>query len=53
MSQLMNGAIECEDCRNEIRYDDEFDCAYCGASLCDNCLSRHEDECRLSPRTRS
>jgi hypothetical protein len=45
MFQLMNGCIECAECRNEILYTDEFNCSYCGASLCDNCLLSHEDEC--------
>jgi hypothetical protein len=53
MFQLINGCIECAECRNEILYTDEFNCAYCGVSLCDNCLIDHEDECCLSLRPRS
>jgi len=47
MSQLINGCIECEECRNEIRYGDEFNCVYCGSSLCDRCLFSLEDECHV------
>jgi hypothetical protein len=50
MSQLLNGSIECEECRNEIRYAEEFNCSYCGASLCDNCPLSHEDECFVSTK---
>lgn len=53
MAQLMNGAIECAECRHEIRYADEFNCSYCGASLCDNCLFHHEDQCDVSKTPRS
>src|SRR5687768_4698310 len=53
MAQLMNGTVECAECRNEIRYADEFNCSYCGASLCDNCLFHHEDECDVSITPRS
>ena len=53
MAQLMNGTIECAECRNEIRYVDEFNCSYCGASLCDNCVFRHEAECDVSITPRS
>jgi hypothetical protein len=48
MSQVVNGCVECAKCRNEIRYADEFNCSYCGASLCDNCLFGHEDECYVT-----
>ena len=34
MFQLINGCIECAECRNDIRHGDEFDCYYCGASIC-------------------
>jgi hypothetical protein len=53
MFQLINGCIECAECRNEILYTDEFNCCYCGASLCDSCLFCHEDECSLSLKPRS
>ena len=53
MFQLINGCIECAECRNEILYTDEFNCAYCGASLCDSCILHHEDECSLSLKPRS
>lgn len=45
MFQLINGCIECAECRNDIRHGDEFDCYYCGASICGGCLFIHEDEC--------
>jgi hypothetical protein len=48
MTQLVNGSIECAECRREIRYADEFNCSYCGASLCDHCVLIHEDECFVS-----
>lgn len=48
MFQLINGCIECAECRNEILYTDEFTCSYCRASLCDSCLLSHEEECALS-----
>jgi hypothetical protein len=50
MFQLVNGTIECGECRHEIRHGDEFSCLTCGTSLCENCLLKHEDECRLSIR---
>ena len=50
MFQLINGTIECGECRNDIRHGDEFSCYYCGASLCESCLLHHEDECCLSIR---
>ena len=50
MFQLINGTIECGECRNEIRHGDEFNCQACGASLCDSCLLYHEDECLLENR---
>jgi hypothetical protein len=34
-------------------YTEEFNCSYCGASLCDGCLFYHEDECSLSLKPRS
>lgn len=45
MFQLINGTIECGECRNQIRHGDEFNCDSCGASLCESCLFNHEDEC--------
>jgi hypothetical protein len=53
MAQLMNGSIECAECKHEIRYVEEFNCSYCGVSLCENCLFNHEDECcsLLTPRS--
>jgi hypothetical protein len=48
MFQLINGCIECAECRNEILYTDEFNCSNCGASLCDSCLLSHEEECSVS-----
>jgi len=48
MFQLINGCIECAECRNEILYTDEFNCSYCGVSLCDSCYYPHEDECSLT-----
>jgi len=47
MFQLINGTIECGECRNDIRNGDEFTCQYCSASLCSQCILYHEDECRL------
>ncbi len=48
MFQLINGAIECGQCRREIRHGDEFVCCSCGASLCEGCLLDHEQECEIS-----
>jgi hypothetical protein len=48
MFQLINGSIECAECRREIRYSDEFTCLHCGASVCDSCLLEHENECAVS-----
>jgi hypothetical protein len=45
MFQLINGTIECGECRNEILHGAEFDCEYCSASLCENCIAQHEGEC--------
>jgi len=45
MFQLINGTIECGECRNEILHGEEFDCEYCSASLCGNCIAQHESEC--------
>jgi hypothetical protein len=45
MFQLINGTIECGECRNEILHGEEFDCEYCSASLCENCIAQHENEC--------
>jgi hypothetical protein len=50
MFQFVNGAIECAECRKEIRHSEEFTCAYCEASLCDGCLFDHEDECYVCVR---
>jgi hypothetical protein len=48
MFQLINGTIECGECRNDIRHGEEFTCEYCGASICASCLFHHEDECVFS-----
>lgn len=48
MFQLINGTIECGQCRHEIRHGDEFVCSTCGASLCESCLLDHEEECGFS-----
>ena len=48
MFQLINGTIECGQCRHEIRHGDEFVCFTCGTSLCDSCVLSHEEECGLS-----
>src|SRR6516165_4868714 len=48
MFQLINGTIECGECRNEIRHGEEFDCQYCAASICESCIAQHETECLLS-----
>lgn len=48
MFQMINGTIECAECRHEILHGDEFNCHHCGASICDGCLFYHEDECRLA-----
>jgi hypothetical protein len=53
MFQLINGTIECGQCRHEIRHGDEFICNYCGASLCDSCLFYHEEECYLASGLRA
>lgn len=53
MFQLINGTIECGECRNEILHGDEFPCNYCGASLCDGCLLDHEEDCRYLIRRRA
>jgi hypothetical protein len=50
MFQLINGTIECGECRSEILHGDEFNCSTCGASLCEGCLLYHEDECGLAIR---
>ena len=50
MFQLINGTIECGQCRHDIRHGDEFNCTTCGASLCESCLLDHEDECGLAVR---
>lgn len=50
MFQMINGTIECAECRHEIRHGDEFNCQSCGASICDGCLFYHEDECLVVSR---
>jgi hypothetical protein len=48
MFQYINGTIECGECRHDIRHGDEFNCFTCGASLCESCISQHEDECAVA-----
>ncbi|HEU5464085.1 MAG TPA: hypothetical protein VFV82_08130 [Candidatus Binatia bacterium] len=50
MFQLINGTIECGECRHDIRHGDEFTCRYCGTSLCDGCVLYHEEACLLPIR---
>jgi len=50
MFQLINGTIECGQCRHEIRHGEEFNCSTCDTSLCEGCLLYHEQECALSVR---
>ena len=52
MFQLINGTIECGECRNEILHGEEFNCPFCAVSLCDNCLLCHEEECCHTVRQR-
>lgn len=50
MFQLINGTIECGECRHDIRHGDEFTCRHCGTSLCDGCVLYHEEACLLPIR---
>jgi hypothetical protein len=55
MFQLINGTIECGECRNEILHGEEFNCPFCDVSLCDSergDLSQlmQDDDGRMCPR---